>query len=196
MAESGELDSRERIAGSALQEFAEFGVNGARIARIAERARVNKQLLYYYFGSKSGLYESVIEHVAATLDGLSRSRIGGDGPVDRIRGRLMAVSDHLGLHPEHAAIVRAAVSEQHPTAGPVRAAVKELAAQIKRDISAAQGLGHFRDDVDPEMAAAQAVTLLLGRFSLESVLDLGSKEETPADWIQSAGDLLVRSFSW
>jgi AcrR family transcriptional regulator len=196
MAESGDLDSRARIASAALTEFAEFGVDGARIARIAERARVNKQLLYYYFGSKNGLYDSVVGHVAVTLDGLSRSRIGSDSPIDRIRDRLRAVSDHLDLHPEQAAIVLTAVSEQQPRTGPIRAAVKELAARIKKEISAAQGMGHFRDDVDPEMAAAQAVTLLLGRFSLESVLDLGGDEESPGDWIQSAGDLLVRSFSW
>ncbi len=196
MAEFGELDSRGRIASAALTEFAEFGIDGARIARIADRARVNKQLLYYYFGSKSSLYESVVGQVAVTLDGLSRSRLGSDSPVDRIRGRLQAVSDHLDLHPEEAAIVLAAVSERHQRTAPLRTAVTALASQVKREISAAQGMGHFRDDVDPDMAAAQAVTLLLGHFSLEPVLSLLGIARSPTDWTQSAGDLLVHSFSW
>ena len=34
---------------------------------IAERAGVNKQLLYYYFGSKDGLYRSALESVYAEI---------------------------------------------------------------------------------------------------------------------------------
>ena len=177
-------------------EFAEFGFDGARIARIAERARVNKQLLYYYFGSKSKLYESVVRYVADTLGSVRRGRLGSDSPVDRIRGQLRAMSDNLDLHPAQTAIVLAAVSEQHDRTAPVRTAVSKLATHVEKEVSAAQGMGYFRDDVDPEMAAAQAITLLLGYFSLEPVFGQVDPRRSPADWIQSACDLLMHSFSW
>ena len=44
--------SQRDILAAALQEFAEFGLGGARIDRIAERAGVNKRMIYYYFGTR------------------------------------------------------------------------------------------------------------------------------------------------
>src|SRR4026207_463019 len=46
--------ARGRILAAALQEFAAKGFAGARVARIARRARVNKRMLYHYFGNRAG----------------------------------------------------------------------------------------------------------------------------------------------
>ncbi len=51
--------SRQALLDAALDEFAEHGYAGARVADIAQRAGVNKQLINYYFGSKEGLYLAV-----------------------------------------------------------------------------------------------------------------------------------------
>lgn len=48
--------SRQSILEAAGAEFAAHGFAGARVAAIAERAGVNKQLISYYFGGKEGLY--------------------------------------------------------------------------------------------------------------------------------------------
>jgi TetR/AcrR family transcriptional regulator len=48
--------SRQALLAAALDEFAEHGYAGTRVASIAQRAGVNKQLINYYFGSKEGLY--------------------------------------------------------------------------------------------------------------------------------------------
>ena len=48
--------SRQALLAAALDEFSERGFAGARVADIARRAGVNKQLINYYFGSKEGLY--------------------------------------------------------------------------------------------------------------------------------------------
>src|SRR5450759_1887534 len=48
--------SRQALLTAALDEFSLKGFAGARVAEIAERAGVNKQLINYYFGSKEGLY--------------------------------------------------------------------------------------------------------------------------------------------
>jgi TetR/AcrR family transcriptional regulator len=55
------LETRAAILGAAEDYFARAGLAGARIDAIAEAAGVNKALLYYYFKSKGGLYEAVIE---------------------------------------------------------------------------------------------------------------------------------------
>ncbi len=52
--------SRERILAAALREFSERGLAGARVDRIARRARINKRMLYSYFGAKNDLYREVM----------------------------------------------------------------------------------------------------------------------------------------
>ncbi len=45
----------------ATTEFAEKGLSGARIDAIAEATSTSKRMIYYYFGSKEGLYVAVLE---------------------------------------------------------------------------------------------------------------------------------------
>ncbi|KQY46498.1 TetR/AcrR family transcriptional regulator [Cellulomonas sp. Root137] len=54
-------DTPRRILDAAADEFAERGLAGARVDRIAERAGANKQRIYAYFGSKDQLFDAVIE---------------------------------------------------------------------------------------------------------------------------------------
>jgi AcrR family transcriptional regulator len=55
--------SRERLLKAATAEFAQKGLLGARVDVIARMAKINKQLIYYHFGDKQGLYLAVLEHV-------------------------------------------------------------------------------------------------------------------------------------
>ena len=45
----------------AMAEFAEKGLAGARIDEIAAATQTSKRMIYYYFGSKEGLYLAVLE---------------------------------------------------------------------------------------------------------------------------------------
>lgn len=49
------------ILEKATHEFAEKGLSGARIDEIAAATRTSKRMIYYYFGSKEGLYLAVLE---------------------------------------------------------------------------------------------------------------------------------------
>lgn len=53
--------TKKRLLDAALDEFAERGLSGARVDRIAENACANKQAIYAYFGSKEGLFRAVLE---------------------------------------------------------------------------------------------------------------------------------------
>lgn len=46
----------------ATDEFAERGFNGARVDRIAEDTATTKRMIYYYYGSKQGLYIAALEN--------------------------------------------------------------------------------------------------------------------------------------
>lgn len=68
-------DTRARILKAAEQEFSAKGYDGARVDKIAAAARVNKALIYYYFGSKrkilEALYHDMMDRGITELD-LSR----------------------------------------------------------------------------------------------------------------------------
>src|SRR6059058_40927 len=53
--------SQSTILAAARDEFAEYGLGGARVDRIAERAALNKRLIYYYFEDKEKLFQAVLE---------------------------------------------------------------------------------------------------------------------------------------
>ena len=61
--------SRRRVLDAAAAEFAERGIAGARVDRIADSAGVNKSQMYSYFGSKDGLFDAVLrDQLAGILD--------------------------------------------------------------------------------------------------------------------------------
>lgn len=53
-------ETRKRILDAALKEFARHGFAGARVDVIAREARINKRMLYHYFGDKDGLFREVL----------------------------------------------------------------------------------------------------------------------------------------
>ena len=52
--------TRERILEAALAEFSAHGIAGARVDRIAQAARCNKNLIYIYFEDKETLFTTVL----------------------------------------------------------------------------------------------------------------------------------------
>jgi len=53
--------TRRRILKVALKHFAEYGYPGASIQRIVTDAKITKPTLYYYFRSKAGLYQALLD---------------------------------------------------------------------------------------------------------------------------------------
>ncbi|WP_328319743.1 TetR/AcrR family transcriptional regulator [Streptomyces sp. NBC_00388] len=77
--------TRARLLAAARTEFAEHGMGGARVDRIALRAEANKERIYGYFGSKEKLFAAV---VAEALD-THAVRVGlPDGDPGEYAGRV------------------------------------------------------------------------------------------------------------
>ena len=59
--------TRRRLKDAATAEFAEHGLDGTTMTRIAERAGINKERLYTYFGDKRALWTVVLNDELARL---------------------------------------------------------------------------------------------------------------------------------
>ncbi|MEU6666936.1 TetR family transcriptional regulator [Streptomyces sp. NPDC046727] len=84
MAGSTETTKR-RLLDAARVEFSSYGIAGARVNRIAERAGVNKERIYGHFDSKEGLFRAV---VAEAMSELVREVRPGEGSIGDYVGRI------------------------------------------------------------------------------------------------------------
>ena len=145
--------TRAAILAAARSEFAEKGLSGARVKKIAEQAGVNKQLIYYYFGSKHDLYRSALESVYSEIRELEGSLNLGDLPPAEAMAALVGFSfDYLARHRDFIGMLN---HENARGAQDVRASsairesnsplVERIAATLKRGVAD----GVFRRGVDP-----------------------------------------------
>ncbi|WP_028933950.1 TetR family transcriptional regulator [Pseudonocardia spinosispora] len=55
--------TKKRLIEAGAREFAEYGIAGARVDRIADLAKSNKAQIYHYFGSKDALFDAVFHEL-------------------------------------------------------------------------------------------------------------------------------------
>ena len=93
--------TRAAILDAATQEFTANGLNGARVDAIANRARVNKRMIYHYFGDKDGLYLAVLEATYASIRAAEQDlRLADRGPVEGMRELVLFTWHYFLEHPE------------------------------------------------------------------------------------------------
>jgi AcrR family transcriptional regulator len=93
--------SQKDILDAALAEFAEFGLGGARMDRIADKAGINKRLIYYYFENKESLFLAVLERAYANIRGEEQQlNLTHTEPIEAIRRLIAFTWNHYLAHPE------------------------------------------------------------------------------------------------
>jgi AcrR family transcriptional regulator len=98
--------TRKRILAAAKAEYARFGLGGARVDRIAARAKSNKRMLYHYFGNKDELYRHTLEDAYARFrEAEAALHIENDEPVTAIRRLVAFTWDYFIANPEFLTLV-------------------------------------------------------------------------------------------
>lgn len=185
-------DKAIRVLVSARQEFARWGFAGGRVDRIVTTAVVNRQLLFYYFQSKRGLFHAVLREAAVELEqSLAAGAVRDGTPLERLRAALTAQFDYLARNPD---LVSLLTHGTRIEAGVFAPAIKRLVVLLAEG----QGLGQVRGDIDPHVAAAQALVLMLGYLRLEPLIAAsapaltGDAPALRARWMRSAVDLFLQ----
>lgn len=97
-------DTRERIFRAAAQLFAQHGYAAVAMRQIAAAAGVSKPMLYYYFQSKQGLLEALLD---AALDNMHRAMDGILAGPGSIEDRLRQITRmRFGFAREHPEVVK------------------------------------------------------------------------------------------
>jgi AcrR family transcriptional regulator len=110
---TGRTNDPQRTQANILEvaeaEFGEHGLAGARIDRIAELTRTSKRMIYYYFGSKEGLYLAVLEETYRRVrDVEAQLHLQDLEPEDALRRLVAFTFDH---HLHHEYYIRVVMSE-------------------------------------------------------------------------------------
>ena len=137
----------------ATREFAEKGLAGARIDVIAEAMRTSKRMIYYYFGSKEGLYIAVLEEAYRRMRAIEAELHLEDLlPEDALRKLVGHTVDYQLAHPEFIRLVmtenihRGEYLAQSKTIGRLNVpAIEGLRRVYERGVTA----GVFRSGIDP-----------------------------------------------
>jgi len=147
------LASKAALLKAAVAEFAAKGLAGARIDEIAQRAGVNKQLVYHYFGSKDDIYGAALEHVYAEIREREQALHLADLPPLAAMERLIGFSfDYLAEHPEFLALL---ADENRQAARHIRGSERlermhsPLVRLLKEALERGAEEGVFRRDLDP-----------------------------------------------
>ncbi|HVO66938.1 MAG TPA: TetR/AcrR family transcriptional regulator [Syntrophales bacterium] len=95
-----------RILEAAASVFSEVGFSGARVDEIAERAGVNKAMIYYHIGNKDALYAEVIQNVIGnTAETIARKIKDVQDPEEKLRIYIRSFARNLDENPQVAPIM-------------------------------------------------------------------------------------------
>ena len=146
-------ETRFNILEVATAEFADKGLSGARIDEIAERTNSSKRMIYYYFGSKEGLYRAVLERAYTAVREVDADNRRDDlDPDAALRDVVGVTFDYHNQHPE---FVRLVMNENilrgaHVGEGPgIRERNRKVIDQLRAILARGVASGHFREGVDP-----------------------------------------------
>ena len=98
--------TRKRILAAAKHEFSRHGLGGARVDRIALRAKSNKRMLYHYVGNKEALFRQTLEDAyGAFRKAEAALQIELDDPLTAMRRLVAFTWEYYLANPEFITLV-------------------------------------------------------------------------------------------
>jgi AcrR family transcriptional regulator len=171
--------NQERILQAATEEFARYGLGGARVDRIAARAGANKRMLYYYYGNKEDLFLAVLEaryaHIRRAELGLHLQDLD---PVQGMRRMVEFTWDYYLKHPEFLTLLNSENlhrARHLKRSRDIAAMHSPLIALLRDLLLRGERAGKFRKGVDPVQLyisiAALGYFYLSNRHTLSTIFE-------------------------
>ena len=163
--------SHAAIFAAAANEFSERGFEAGGVDRIAAKARVNKAMLYYHFGSKRALYIEVLRDMFRAVG--ARVRAIADGPgtaAEKLETWVATIIEEAAARPWFPPIMLRELASGAPRFDPETFAMMNAVFAGVRDIIVqGQREGTF-GDVDPLLTHLTIMPPILTFFARQRVL--------------------------
>ncbi len=179
--------TKRRILAAAEREFSAKGISGGRVAAIADRAKVNKRMLYHYFGSKDGLFRALLGlRLADRADKMRASALRT--PTER----LLARAEHFGKDRVHVRLLMWEALEAGRRTAELeerREIYEAIIDEVRRD----QEAGDVPPDLDPAQWALTelALTMFPAAFPQVTKMMTGQSPSDP-QFVEDRAEFLRR----
>jgi AcrR family transcriptional regulator len=193
--------TRARILRAASSEFSRHGFGGARGERIARRARSSERMVYYYFGSKEGLFRQVLEAAYVALGEAEQRLVLDDKPPRQALAHFCRfVWQWYADHPDFIGVLN--VENQHQArhlrkSGQLDQLVSPVVRMLEALIERGQRAGEFRSGIDATglyvSIAGLGYFYLSNQFTLSAVLgrELADPAVLEAHW-RASEEMVLR----
>jgi TetR/AcrR family transcriptional regulator len=171
--------TRRRILQAAIRLFSKHGFHAVSVDQIVGQARVNKRMVYHYFGSKDALFEAALSEVYKRIEEIEFHAVErGQSPREKLSRLLESYFEFLDAEPEFTRLLqwenlekgRHLTKENHLlTKNPF---LNRFRAIVQDGVAA----GEFRPDLDVTHLMIHFIGLCFiyhsNRFSLSQSLEL------------------------
>ena len=183
--------TRDNILRAATKVFARYGYDGGSVEKISRAARSFDRMIYYYFGSKEGLFIEVLEDIYRRMNDAELALdLDIDEPVDSLKEVIRFVVTYYSKHPEFITLLntenlhRGKHISKSARAGEYSSPAIAIIRQL---LESGVGKGVFRADVSARnvylLIAATGYFYISNRHTLSAFL--GEDLRTPeamAEW--------------
>ena len=175
--------TRRRLLQAAIRLFAQRGFHAVSVDEIVGQARVNKRMVYHYFGSKDALFRAVLAEVYRRIEEIEFDAVErGRSPREKLARLLESYFEFLDAEPEFTRLLQWENLEQgrHLAGAKQRLTKNPFLARFRAIVEAGVKAGEFRADLDVTHLMIHFIGLCSiyhsNRFSLSQALglDLGS----------------------
>jgi TetR/AcrR family transcriptional regulator len=175
--------TRRRLLQAAIRLFAQQGFHAVSVDEIVGAARVNKRMVYHYFGSKDALFQAALAEVYQRIETVEFVAVErGRSPREKLARLLESYFEFLDAEPEFTRLLQWENLEQgrHLARAKQRLSKNPFLARFRSIVEAGVQSGEFRADLDVTHLMIHFIGLCsiyhANRFSLSQSLelDLGS----------------------
>lgn len=167
---ASEAEVRQRIFASALRCFSQKGFAATSLREVSEDAQTTKPMIYYYFGSKEGLYGSIVRQILEEMAAAIRAHVPEvASPPEQVSAYCGRYMDHFLAQEEIIALV---LREVFGLGGvPMATFSQALGEDVRQPLDEilARGMADGAFQVDDVWTCSTAITGILNMFILAHV---------------------------
>jgi AcrR family transcriptional regulator len=193
--------TKQDILQVAAEEFAKYGLSGARVDAIAARTHTTKRMIYYYFESKEGLYVAVLERAYSGIRQIESSmKLDQLDPETALRRLVEFNFDYHEAHPEFVRLVMIENihNAEHVIGSEILRRTNSPAIEVLNDIlERGHKAGIFKRQIEPRELHMLISALSFYRVSNRATfgtlysLDIGSAQARERQRRHSADSILL-----
>ena len=202
--EQNAQNTRDSILKAAIRIFAKHGYDGGSVEKISRQAKSYDRMIYYYFGSKEGLFIQVIEEIYRRMNEAEAELVFDlDRPVEALTTMTYFVMDYYRAHPEFVTLLNTENLHKGKHIGKserAREYSSQLISLLAQILESGAARGIFRKGLSARdlylLIAANGYFYMSNRYTLASFL--GENIDTPdavAHWRSFVMDTVLRAVS-